>query len=293
MPRSRRLDFPGAIHHVMNRGARKAPVFVDDEACAAFLDALALLPARFGVIIHAYALMPNHFHLVIETPRANLSEAMRFLTGTFTQALNRRHQWDGPIFRGRFRSRLIEDDGYMRHLLAYIHLNPVRAHLVPDADAANWTSHAAYVGMSKRPDWLTTDRMMKLYGSRAAYREYLDDVRVKRRAPPPGFADLWRYETEAQPRPAHPSIEDAVRAIEDVTGHPMDALRHDATITRPARWLAAWWLTTGAGASLAEAGAELGANRTNVWRMVRNARKNLSKPPFAAWVERLGPMPTG
>jgi REP element-mobilizing transposase RayT len=289
MPRPLRVDFPGATHHAMNRGARRAPVFVDDEACALFVDVLGTLPAKYGVIVHGYALMPNHFHLMLQTPRANLSRAMRHLTGTFTQRLNARHGWDGPVFRGRFRNRLVEDDSYWRHLLAYVHLNPVRAHLVPELDASQWTSHAAYVGLVKRPDWLTVDPLMKLFGSKAAYREYCHEVQVKRRAPPPGFDSdkLWKFESGAAPARAVPATEEAIRAIEDVTGHSFEALATDSAANRRARWLAALWLVDGAGLSLREAGNALGLGRRAVHALVLNGRRTRHESPLAEWLDRL------
>src|SRR5688572_1964032 len=110
MPRTPRIDFPGVRHHVMNRGARRAPIFVNDLTCGAFLDVLGELPERFGVVVHAYALMPNHFHLLLETPRGNLSRAMKHLEGVYSQRLNATYEWDGPLFRGRFRNEVVEDE---------------------------------------------------------------------------------------------------------------------------------------------------------------------------------------
>ena len=112
MARKPRADYPGARHHVMNRAIRKEALFLDDDACALFLDTLAEVPDRFGARIHGFALMPDHYHLMVEVPRGNLSDVMKHVGATYTQAWNRQHAHDGPIFRGRFRNQLVEDDPY-------------------------------------------------------------------------------------------------------------------------------------------------------------------------------------
>jgi REP element-mobilizing transposase RayT len=290
MSRLPRIDFPGARHHVMNRGARRAPVFLDDEAYVLFLRFLAQLPSRFGVIVHGYALMPNHFHLLLETPRGNLSEAMAWLTGGFTQRLNYLHHWDGPVFRGRFRNRVVEDDPYWTYLLAYVHLNPVRAYLVPHEDKAQWTSHAAYAGRSVRPEWLTCAPLLALYGDAATYAEYVHEVRVKRRAAPTEFADLWGRSLVEEPPSG--DQEDrratAVARLELVLGRPISALRVDVRALRPARWVAAWWLVRGAGLTLGAAAALLGARHPNaVHALMANIRKHRDDPQIAAWLAQL------
>ena len=107
-----RLDFPGARHHVMNRGARREPIFLDDDDRRAMLDLLADLPERFGVRVHGYALMPNHYHRMLESVWGELSRAMRHVGGEFAQRLNRRYRWDGPVYKGRYRNRMVGTDAY-------------------------------------------------------------------------------------------------------------------------------------------------------------------------------------
>ena len=117
MPRPVRLDWPGCRHHVMNRGARREPVFLDDTACAAFVGFVSELPRRFGLLVHAYALMPNHYHMLVESTRGRLSDAMGFLGSRYALWLNARHRgWDGPVFRGRFRSVAVEREEHWHHL---------------------------------------------------------------------------------------------------------------------------------------------------------------------------------
>src|SRR6187549_3997603 len=114
MPRTPRLDYPGATHHVFNRGACRAAIFLDDDDREAFLAIVAQLPDRFGVRILAYALMTNHYHLVVVSSLGNLSLAMRHLFGTYSQRFNGRHGRDGSPFRGRFANRVIETEDYLR-----------------------------------------------------------------------------------------------------------------------------------------------------------------------------------
>ena len=167
MPRARRDDFAGAWQHVMHRGARRAAIFVDRADHLGFLDGLAEMVDRFGLEVHAYSLMPNHYHLLVRSASGNLSKGMQFLNGTYTLWLNNRHHWDGPVFRGRFHSQLVDDEGYLRYLIAYIHLNPVEAHLVRRVGDEAWTSHRAYLGKEEAPAWLTTRVLRDLFGGKA------------------------------------------------------------------------------------------------------------------------------
>ena len=177
MPRARRVDFPGARHHVMNRGARHRTIFENDEECAEFIGFAAELPERFGVLVHAYALMPNHYHLAVESTRGRLSAAMSFLAGRYTQWSNNRHRgWDGSIFRGRFRNIVVYRDVHWHYLPLYLHLNPLRAGLVCNLAQSRWTSHGAYAGIDPVPEWLTTDDLLEGYGGTEGYLESLGDV---------------------------------------------------------------------------------------------------------------------
>ncbi len=184
--RSPRLDFPGARQHVMNRGARRAPIFVDPESRLLFLDILSELPRRFGVRVHGYALMPTHYHLMLESVSGNLPRAMRHLGGEYTRRINRVHRWDGPLFRGRYHNRLVDTDPYWMHLLLYLHLGPVRAGLSSPEESA-WTSHRAYTGAAERPDWLVTEELRALYGSREAYQTAYQQLHEGRGQPPDDF----------------------------------------------------------------------------------------------------------
>ena len=120
MARPLRIDYPGAWHHVMNRGARKQPIFVSRGDRRRFLQLLSTAHDRFGIEVNAYVLMGNHYHVLIRSPDGTLSQAFHYIDGVHAQAFNRRHGIDGPLFRGRFRSHLVEEEGYLH--LSLIHI---------------------------------------------------------------------------------------------------------------------------------------------------------------------------
>jgi len=132
MARQLRIQYEGAIYHLMSRGDRREEIFRDDLDRRSFLETLGTACQKTGWQVHAYCLMSNHFHLVVETPRANLVEGMKWLLGTYTMRFNRRHKLSGHLFAGRYKSLLIDGatPGYLRTVCDYVHLNPMRARLL-------------------------------------------------------------------------------------------------------------------------------------------------------------------
>jgi REP element-mobilizing transposase RayT len=166
MPRPLRIEYEGAVYHVMNRGDRREPIFRDDADRLRFLDTLAEACAKTGWQVHALCLMPNHFHLVVETPRRNLVAGMKWFLGTYTARFNRRHGLAGHLFGGRYKALLVDSTapGYFRAVCDYVHLNPARANLIP-ADQPlrdyRWSSHAEYLkAPTRRWPWLQVDRLL-------------------------------------------------------------------------------------------------------------------------------------
>lgn len=166
MARKPRVEYPGAIYHVMNRGDRREAIFRDEADRQRFLATLEETCAKTGWQIHAYCLMPNHFHLVVETPQPNLVAGMKWFLGTYTGRFNRRHHLTGHLFAGRYKALIVDGsgDGYLRTACDYVHLNPVRAKLLtaeqPLSDYV-WSSYPAYLRKrSKRPAWLRVDRLL-------------------------------------------------------------------------------------------------------------------------------------
>ncbi len=164
MARPLRVEYPGAVYHVTSRGNAQADIFLDDADRAMFLHTLAGVISRFGWACHAYCLMDNHYHLVIETPEANLCLGMRQLNGVYTQRFNRSHDQVGHIFQGRYKSILVERDVYLLELCRYVVLNPVRANMVKDVCQWGWSSYCATAGINNPPAWLRIDWLLSQFG---------------------------------------------------------------------------------------------------------------------------------
>jgi REP element-mobilizing transposase RayT len=183
MPRPPRDDFPGAIWHLITRGVRKEPIFLDERDYQVFLLLLEEVVERFGWICHAYCLMPNHYHLLVETPRANLSDGMERLNGRYAQYFNFRHNVEGHVFERRFRSIRVKGEAHLLELSRYIVLNPVRAGLCRNAAGWRWSSYCAAVGTVPRPKFLTVDWLMGLFGddpnsAREGYLRFVHGVLI-------------------------------------------------------------------------------------------------------------------
>jgi len=170
MPRKLRVEYEGAIYHVMNRGDRREPIFLCDEDRQLFLETLQEVCQKTGWQVHGYCLMGNHFHLVIETPRANLIAGMRWFLGTYTARFNRRHKFFGHLFSGRYKSLIVDGSGtgYLKTVCDYVHLNPVRAKLLQAGQRLReyrWSSWPEYLkGPEKRASWLRVDRVPGEWG---------------------------------------------------------------------------------------------------------------------------------
>ena len=182
MARPLRLSFPGAVYHVTSRGNARHDIVADDRDRSQWLSLLAHVVDRYGWLCHAYCLMDNHYHLVIETPKPNLSIGMRQLNGRYTQAYNRRHEQVGHVFQGRFTAILVEKDAHLLELCRYVVLNPVRAKIVSHPRLWMWSSYRATVGETKAPGWLTTDWILSQFGQRggpahARYRTFVAEGR--------------------------------------------------------------------------------------------------------------------
>jgi putative transposase len=170
MPRKLRIQYPGAIYHVMNRGDHQEPIFHDDKDRETFLLTLEEGCEKTGWQVHAFSLMSNHFHLVIETPNANLADGMKWLLGVFTSRFNRRQKVFGHLFSGRYKALIVDGsgDGYLKTVGDYVHLNPVRARLLaPEQrlESYPWSSYPLYLlENSPRPAWLRVDRLLGEWG---------------------------------------------------------------------------------------------------------------------------------
>ena len=163
MSRRHRIRFHGATYHVMARGVRKSYLFVDDVDRRRFLKLVTVAVERYGCLCYAYCLMGNHFHLVIQTPRANISSFMQHLNGGYAKYFNWRHKYTGHVYEGRFKSPVIEDSLYLGNAIAYIARNPVEALLVKSAEEWKWSSYRATVGKCVCPGFLTLDWLSRAF----------------------------------------------------------------------------------------------------------------------------------
>ena len=178
MARPLRIEYDGALYHVTSRGNEQKAIFKDDGDRALFLTTLGQVSERFHWLCHAYCLMDNHYHLVIETPDGNLSKGMRQLNGVYTQTFNRRHHRVGHLFQGRFKGILVQKESHFLEVCRYVVLNPVRAKAVKHPREWAWSSYRATGGLAAVPRCLTVEEILSHFGQRrgpaqAKYREYV------------------------------------------------------------------------------------------------------------------------
>ena len=181
MARPLRIQFPGAFYHVTARGNEQKNIFRNNRDREKFLSYLESAVDRYGVVIHAYCLMDNHYHALIETPKGNLSQIMRHINGAYTTYFNTKRRRAGHLFQGRFKAILVDRDEYATTLSRYIHLNPVRAGIVALPEEYPWSSYHYYVGQKKVPEWLTTDFIYGFFAEKPAvarkrYRQFVNDL---------------------------------------------------------------------------------------------------------------------
>ena len=163
MSRPLRIEYPGAWYHVMNRGRRGEDIFSDREDYQVFIALLQETSAMFDIKISAYCLMSNHYHLLVQTPAANLSRSMRHINGVYTQRYNRRKHIDGQLFRGRYKCVLVEEDSHLLEILRYIHRNPLRANMCKSVGDYPWSSHQGYLSGAKKWQWLHKEFLLRMF----------------------------------------------------------------------------------------------------------------------------------
>ncbi len=173
MSRPLRIEYPGAVYHLMNRGASRQKVFLNRADYREFLKTVSEAHDLWGIEVFAYCLMPSHYHLCLRTQQGNLSRVMRHVDGLYTQRFNRRHNRDGSLFRGRYRAVVVDADEYLLAVVRYIHLNPVGARLARQAEEYMWSSHGDYLSGSKTVPWLSRGEVLEHFGSKEDFHRFV------------------------------------------------------------------------------------------------------------------------
>ena len=178
MARPLRIAFPGAFYHVTARGNERKAVFKSIRDRQKFLQYLETATERYNAVIHAYCLMDNHYHLLLETPSGNLPQIMHHINGAYTTYFNVKRARAGHLFQGRYKAIVVEMDEYAKELSRYIHLNPVRAKLAETPDKYEWSGYNFYIGVKSAPNWLHRDFILGYFGDKVSvaqqgYKEFV------------------------------------------------------------------------------------------------------------------------
>jgi putative transposase len=177
MARPLRIEYEGAHYHVTTRGNERKAIFRDDIDRRKFIELVAGAVEQFDLRIHAYVLMDNHYHLMVESGQTGLSRALRYLNGVYTQSINRRHKRAGHLFQGRYKAILVEKESYLLELSRYIHLNPWRVKSSIDPMKYPWSSLGYYLGTRTVPPWFTVTEVLSRFGKKGkqGYREFIEE----------------------------------------------------------------------------------------------------------------------
>jgi len=189
MGRPLRIEYPGALYHITSRGNERKSIFHDDSDRSRFLRILEDYHDRYGILIHSYVLMDNHYHLILETPRGNLVKVMHGLNGGYTGYFNRKFERSGHLFQGRYKGILVEKEAYLLELSRYVHLNPVRAGIVQDPSQYPWSSCPGFYSKRKETHWVEYSWLLSQFGpdlkrARTEYRKFLKLDESKAETPP-------------------------------------------------------------------------------------------------------------
>jgi len=255
--------------------------------------------------MHVYALMSTHYHLFVRSLFRNLSKAMQYLESRYVLQFNARHGLDGPLFRDRFKNQIVNDYDYQKYLLAYLHLNPVRANLVLRANESRWTSHRAYTGLDPAPPWLTTSYLLDIFGGATQLDRFVEGVRCGQMCTPEDLdVDGWLRSgvgrtlqvTDQGFVPVHnlpPASETRSRSIEAVlaevcrlTGSNREELQRSARGrgANPARRFAAWALSRSTRQPLREVAEVLHMSQRQIACLLHRIRSGQVSSEVRTWI---------
>jgi putative transposase len=189
MGRSIRIEYPAALYHVTSRGNERKDIFLEDANRIKFLEILEDYNDRYGILIHSYVLMDNHYHLILETPRGNLLKVMHGINSSYTGYFNRNYGRSGHLFQGRYKGILVEKDAYLLSLSRYVHLNPVRVGIVERPDSYRWSSYPGYIGKERESEWVEYAWVLSQFGkdkkrAKRRYQEYTEESLKAKDYPP-------------------------------------------------------------------------------------------------------------
>jgi REP element-mobilizing transposase RayT len=176
MSRAWRIEYAGALYHLLSRGNQGNDIFEDNRDRNIFFKTVGEMSERFEVDIFAYVLMSNHYHLLVRTQRANIKKAMHWFGTTYSRRYNNRHSRSGHLFQGRYKSILVQNDAYLLRLSCYIHRNPLRAGVVDRLADYRWSSYLSYAYGRKSPEWLSMDLILSQLKGHDRHRRYREKV---------------------------------------------------------------------------------------------------------------------
>jgi putative transposase len=295
MGRPLRIEYPGAFYHVTSRGNEKREVFKSQRDRGKFLEYLESATVRYGARFHAYCLMTNHYHALVETPLGNLSEIMQHVNGAYTNYFNTKRRRCGHLLQGRYKAILVERDEYGLELSRYIHLNPVRAQMVDRPEAYRWSSYRAYIGAAEPPEWLCRNLVLGDFGAASggaeeSYRRFveaalerecanpLDEVVASTLLGSAGFVE-WVKEQFLKEKPADRDLA-ALRSLVDRPS--IEAIRQAAeeelgVDPRLSRRVALYLCHRLSGRRLREIGEAFGVGLSGVTQASRRAAEEISR----------------
>jgi putative transposase len=295
MARPVRMNYPDTFYHVLSRGNERREIFREREDYEQFTDTVRRMVERFGIEIHGYVLMSNHYHLLVRTQHANLSKAIQWLGLTYSMWFNRRHRRSGHVFQGRFKSFVIENDRYLTAMCLYIHRNPIRARIVENLSDYPWSSYPTYVSARQSKPWLTTALVLGMYGwsqeqfvkAHLAYagkeKSLLDDLRHGLFLGSARFVETWKKRLQQERHREKPQVRTALKeqgistAVEKVfvslhVEAPSSLLKPLRREKRPNRDLAIYILCHLGLFGHAEIGRVFGVGYTSITEAVKRAR---------------------
>ena len=194
MSRPLRIEYDGALYHITSRGNEKNPIYRKGEDYQRFLEILSELPQRYGVILHGYVLMGNHYHLLLETSKGNITKVMHYLNATYTGYFNRKYNRVGHLFQGRYKGILIEKERYLLSVSRYIHVNPIRAMITKLPEEYRWSSYPEYIGKEKKKGWLMSDWILGQYSrdeskAKRQYKAFVEEGLTLKESPFESFKE--------------------------------------------------------------------------------------------------------